>query len=154
MASGLPDYYRGVDIAYQALSQMIVRPKYGGANVAFGEVEVSASGETAIVSISGKGMVYGGVLALDHTSSQAAGTPRLYVDGELIADSAFVFLNKFGLIVENSYAIYLARFDDVNFIYSGVFSRGITFETTLEVRYREVDGGIPVVAVLLVFALI
>ena len=30
MASGLPDYYRGVDVAYQALSEMIVRPKYGG----------------------------------------------------------------------------------------------------------------------------
>lgn len=154
MATGLPDYYRGIDVTYQTLSELMNRPKYGAANVAYGELVVTASAETVIVTVNGKGMVYGGVVALDHTSTQSLGIPRLYVDGSIVADSALTFLNKYGLDVENSYGIYLRVFDETNFVYGAGFSRGITFETSIEVRYREVNGSTPSVAVLLVYALI
>lgn len=143
MASGLPDYYRGVDIAYQALSQMTVRPKYGGALQVAGSVVVTANVATELAYITGKGMIYGGVMYLDYNTTQASGMPRLSCDGNVIAGVSFATLGKYNISKPWACPLYLLKFDDTNFVYSVGASNGITFETNFRLVYFEMEGATP-----------
>lgn len=154
MTRGLPDYYRGVDIAYQALAQMIVRPKYGGGLATWGSAVVTANAETTLITVSGKGMIYGGVVFLDHTSSQKTGIARLKADGNLLADMSFEGMNKHNIINPWSYPFYLLKFDEANFVYTVATSFGLTFETNFELAYFEQEGETPTVRFDICYALI
>jgi len=154
MASGLPDYYRGVDIAYQALSQMIVRPKYGGATHKTDGIVVDASEKTILKWVTGKGMIYGGIIFLDHTASQKTGIIDFKVDGNLISSMNFESMEKYGVNVPQSYPIYLLKYDDTAFVYCVALSNGITFEENILLEYTESEGETPMVFFDIVYALI
>lgn len=154
MSSGLPDYYRGVDIAYQALAQMIVRPKYGGAESAWGSQIVGANATNALVTISGKGMLYGGVAYISYALTQAKGLFELKIDGSFVTDKSLVTMNAFGIVKPQSYPVYLLKFDDTNFVYSVAVSYGVTFESEVILSYVEDDGGTPTIYYDLTYALI
>lgn len=154
MASGLPDYYRGVDVAYQALSQMIVRPKYGGGQTTSAAVVVTANDDTVLITVSGKGMLYGGVLLFDYTSTQKNSIPVLAVDDKKIGAIKYDTLNKYSISKGGFYPVVLTIFDDVNFIYGVSFSYGLTFETELGVSFIEAHGTTPSVYCSVVYALI
>jgi len=154
MASGLPDYYRGVDIAYQALSQMIVRPKYGAALLAAGAETVDAGGVTTLVSIEGKGMIYGGILFLGYTSTQRFSAPRFYIDGHGLSGLTFWELLGLGVTKPNVYPVTLLGYDEAGYVYSVGFAHGITFEESALVSYYEFHGTTPVVYCELVYALV
>lgn len=154
MASGLPDYYRGVDIAYQALAQMIVRPKYGGAVWTIGVETVDANAVKSLVSVSGKGMIYGGFLYLDHTATQKTGIAMLKIDGDDVAGLALDYMDKYSIDKSWAHPFYLLGYDDINFIYSVALSYGLTFEESFEILYEEQDGGTPQVWANATYALI
>jgi len=154
MAHGLPDYNRGVDVAYQALSQMIVRPKYGGAVRTSGGLVVTASVETLLCTVSGKGMIYGGWIRLDHTSTQKDSGVIMAVDGDDIFSMSFDGGIKYGITYPRCSPMILQLFDDVNFIYSVGISYGITFETEVKLSYQEEHVQTPSVGYNLVYALI
>lgn len=154
MVSGLPDYYRGVDIAYQALTQVIVRPKYGGAKSAWGSKPVTANDTTQLLKINSKGMLYGGVAYMAYALSQAKGLFELKVDGSFITDKSLVSLNAFNITQPQSYPVYLLVFDDNGHVYSVAVSNGITFESEVILSYVEDDGGTPTIYFDLTYALI
>jgi len=154
MASGLPDYYRGVDIAYQALAQVTNRPKYGGALELYGSVVVTANFTTGLAEVSGKGMIYGGLVYLDPTATQASGIPGVIVDGNVIAGITFTRMNKYNVSKSWAYPLYLLSYDDVNFVYSCAASYGITFESSFKLVYNEAEGATPRVYYDFVYALI
>jgi len=154
MAYGLPDYYRGVDITYQTIGQVINRPKYGGAESAWGSRPVDANDITTLLSISSKGMLYGGVVYMAYGFTQAKGLFELKVDGSFITDKSLVSLNAFGIKKPQSYPIYLLKFDDTKFVYSVAVSYGITFENEVVLSYVEDDGGTPTIYFDINYALI
>lgn len=154
MAAGLPDYFRGVDIALQALSEVIVRPKYGGIQSVSGHGTVGANIETLLAEVSGRGMLYGGFLRLEYTSSQKNGAFYLYVDGEWPGLASFEELNKFGITVEHSYPVYIRKYDDTSFIYCVAVSHGITFESSFKLTYVEADSTTPEIWYRVIYALI
>lgn len=154
MASGLPDYYRGVDIAYQALAQMIVRPKYGGAKISEGYLDVTVDKYNLLLSISGKGMTYAGTVWLDYTLTQANAQVRLEIDGVMVTSLRFVELKLYGINNPKTAIVTLNAFDGENFIYSAGISSGITFETSLKLYYREANLTTPRVWYRLIYALI
>lgn len=154
MAAGTPDYYRGVDVAYQALAQMIVRPKYGGAVQVSGNTAVSANGVTLLASISGKGVIYGGSVWLDFTSSQANAEIMMKLDGAFIFSQSFLRMKDYSILNPRSSIITLNKFDGTNFIYSAGLSYGITFESALDLGYNEQQGDTPTVHFNVVYALI
>lgn len=154
MASGLPDFYRGVDIAYQALSQMIVRPKYGAAKLIKGVETATANEKISILSVLGKGMIYGGDLRVIGTERQILDVPVLSIEGVEISDTNFGNLCGWGLDMEHSGPFYIRLCDNVNFLYSVGISFGFTFETSFEVLYDEKDGGTPLVSCRLSYSLI
>jgi len=154
MAHGLPDYYRGVDIAYQALSEMIVRPKYGGAIGSSGSGLVAANSLTTLLSISGKGMIYGGYVWLQHTSTQKNSYVQLEIDGQVVAGDSFLTLNGIGADKPRACPIPILKYDDTGFTYCVGFAYGVTFESTLKVQYDENHGDTFSVDYNLVYALI
>lgn len=154
MASGRPDYFRGVDITYQTLAQITNRPKYGGALSAGGAEVMPANEELSLALITGKGMIYGGYIWVDYSASQAEGLVSLYVEGTLILAIDLLDLKKF--CIDRAWAgpFYIMNYDDVDFIYSLGVSYGLTFESSFEFRYTERDGGTPIVYFDIVYALI
>ena len=154
MASGLPDYYRGVDIAYQALSQMIVRPKYGGALQTKGQLVVDASVPTRLANIVGKGVLYGGVVWLDPATTQANSFIQMKLDGWIFASLSFLRMLNYGVANPRSSVFTLNVFDGTNNLYSVGLSYGITFETYLDLYFNETYGDTPTVFYDLVYALI
>ncbi len=154
MASGLPDYYRGVDVAYQALAQMIVRPKYGGAISSIGELTVTASSANTVVAVAGKGMIYGGFVYLDYTSTQKNSKVWLEVDGQQLNDERFLDLQLYSLLDPRVCVLSLLKYDDVDFVYAAGFSYGVTFESTLKLIYSELHGTTPNLFFNLTYALI
>lgn len=154
MASGMLDFYRGVDVKYQALAQMIVRPKYGAGVIASGSKQVIGSQANTLVGVDGKGMTYGGIVWLDDTLTQANSQVRLLSDDETLNDISFLRLNDYGITKPRSAVITINRYDAVNFIYSVGVSYGLTFEKSFELSYTEVYGRTPTVHYRLFYALI
>lgn len=154
MAKGLPDYYRGVDIILQSIAEITNRPKYGSGQNAAGYHVVTANAQTILAQITGKGMIYGGYVRIEYTSTQAGGGVFLYVDDEKLGSIGFDALRKWGMTVEHSYPVYLRTFDDVNFIYTVAFSHGFTFEESLRLDYIETDGTTPTAWWQIIYALV
>lgn len=141
MASGLPDYSN------------VVRPAYGGGQRLASSKTVTASDDTTLLTITGKGMVYGGYILLDHTASQVNSIPVLAADGKKICSIKFDTLNKYNMVSPGKYPVFLTKFDNVNFIYGVAFSYGITFETEIAMNYIEAHGATPVVNYSLIYTL-
>lgn len=154
MAHGLPDYYRGVDIAYQALAQLMVRPTYGAARTAYGSKVVTASAETELCSVIGAGLIYGGVIYLDHTASQRQAKPWLYIDGQNLGQLSLQWLYKWNVLHPTSLPFYLLAYDDAEYKYAVGLSPGFTFESSFKLAYEEFDGATPTVYYSIQYALI
>lgn len=142
MASGLPDYYRGV------------RPRYGGARIVSDSKQVTKNIQTNLVAISGRGMTYGGAVWLDYTLTQANSRVLLGCEGVAITDLSFLRLNDYGIDQTKTLPVSLNRYDPISFIYSVGISYGITFESSLILNYLEQHGTTPTVHFRLVYALI
>ncbi len=142
MAIGLPDYSRAI------------RPTYGGALLLPAVKTVSINSRTTMISVAGKGMIYGGYFALVYTSTQKNSIPEVWCDGNSISDLRFVDLNTLGLSKQGVYTTVLTKYDDVNFEYCAAISYGITFEKTLTIIYFEKHGTTPNVACAICFALV
>lgn len=142
MASGLPDYLSGV------------RPEYGGGIALHGNVVVGAGVLTSIVGAGGKGVIYGGAVWMDHTSSQANSIVLLQVDGTYVNKLSFLRMNEYGLYRSRTLPVTLNVYDAVNHIYSVGFSYGITFEKVFTFVYSEEHGQEPTVHYQLCYALL
>lgn len=154
MAHGLPDFYRGMDVAYQMLSEMIVRPKYGGALLAWGSRECAAGVQTTLLGVAGKGMIYGGAIWLDYTSTQSNSQPWLGIDGYTLTNLSFERLMEYGINEPRAWPLALHKKDSVKWVYSVGVSYGITFEESVVLAYYEQHGTTPTVHYRLVYALI
>lgn len=142
MSSGLPDYLGGI------------RPRYGGAEDSSGFKVVTANDQTILTTISGKGMIYGGVLRVGPASNQKNSAIWVYVDDEKLSVDSFGSLNLWGMTKEHCYPVYLIMYDDVNLAYAVGISHGITFETSLQLMYSEVYGSTPIVTYRVIYALV
>lgn len=140
MASGTPDYYQ------------TVRNTYGAAKKISNAVAAEAISTKEILTVSGKGVIYGGVCYLDPTATQKESYFRLLIDVQETTIWTFEDMMKFGIWQENSNSLYLLRYDEVNFIYVVGISRGLTFEESVTLQFTEAEGNTPTVAGHLVYA--
>lgn len=133
MASGLPDFYRGM------------RPQYGGTIYKEGSEAVLPDAATGLALASGKGMLYGGVVWLDAAETQADSEIRLIIDDEYISNLSFIRMLDYGMTKPGSWLLYLNKFDAINNIYSVGMGFGVTFEDWMLLTYRENYGRTPTV---------
>ncbi len=142
MTSGLPDYYLGM------------RPRYGAAqNNSDGKV-VTARDTTILVTVSGKGLIYGGNVLLDPAGSQAIDVIRLLIDGQYLSAGSIYSLYLFKFNKPWSSSLYLIHYDNETFKYAVGISPSITFESSFQVEYKECYGNTPTVYHNIDFALI
>lgn len=142
MTSGLPDYHR------------TVRPKYGAANNSHLNKVVTANTRTTILSVSGKGIIYGGCMYLDYTSGQRDSIPVLKVDGLDLSVISIYDLYWYSMTKPHTGSFYLLGYDDDLFVYSLGISPGVTFESSFELIYDEKHGTTPTVRCSVDYALI
>lgn len=176
MATGLPDYLRGVDVAAQALAEIVVRPqniprtdvdvtaqtlgqlinrpKYGGAIRTIGSIVATPNSLETIVTISGKGMIYGGITNVVTGSDQGNSIVILNVDSNTLMGMSFKDLNYYCLYNPLCTPIIVLRYDNAGYKYTVGLAYGITFETSLTVQYYEKHGTGPSVTSRLFYALI
>lgn len=154
MASGLPDYYRGIDITYQTLGQVINRPKYGAALSLATAAVVLANTKTTLATILGKGMIYGGVLFCFNGGGQALAEPILEIDTNEFYPVNLSNLSGYNMVVERCNPFYILRYDAVTNIYSVGISHGYTFETGFKMIFEEKDGRTPAVSTRVAYALV
>ena len=154
MATGLPDYIRGMDVILQALAELIVRPKYGTALLESGTLGVTANIDNTLAEVAGKGMIYGGAVWLDDTNSQANGEVRLWADDVNLSPLSFLRLIDYGMTKPRTWPVTINVYNNVDFIYSAGISYGITFESKLKISYDENNGRTPTVHYRLVYTLI
>lgn len=142
MAAGMPDY------------QSIVRPRYGGALSTYGYLTMASGGSTLLAEVFGRGMIYGGYVLVNYTSSQKDSLVYFYADNSLLVYDDFASLAEFGLALPGTYPLSIVKFDDVEFKYCVLFSYGITFETGFRLAYGERHLATPKVKFRLVYALL
>lgn len=125
MTSGMADYSK------------ITRPKFGGAIQQSGHQWCTKNAVTLLTSISGKGMIYGGTVWLDHDASQADAEIMMKLDGGFIFSLSFLRMLQYGMTKPGSSIITLDVYDAINHIYSAGLSYGITFEKSFDLGYNE-----------------
>ncbi len=132
MAAGTPDYYR------------TIRQSFGGAKTVTSFKAVTANDETILTVITGKGIIYGGYIWVDHTVSQKDSKLIIVVDGEKISMETFANLNAHHIDRDHAYTVYMRKYDEENYIYVAAVSSGITFEENFAIDYYEAHGETPV----------
>lgn len=142
MVSGLPDYVS------------VVRPRYGGALGVTDSLAVTASILNTLVTIPGKGMVYGGFINLDYTSSQQMSELVLTIDEKTVIAMSFAKLNAWNLDVPRCFPIVLLKFDNTEYIYAAGIAYGLTFETEIKLQYRENHDTTPTIGYTFMYALL
>ena len=142
MTSGLPDYFRSM------------RPRYGGAKGAMGNKTLTANAENTLVSISGKGMIYGGNMRFDGVLLDRWDVIHLYIDDVLFYQTNFYSLNLAKYTIPGTSAIFIQSYDDVNGLFSIGVSGGYTFESSFKFSITENRGNTPQVFYNIFYALI
>lgn len=117
-------------------------------------VTVVANVRTSLISVTGKGMIYGGFIALEYTESQANSRPELWVDGVYVANENFVSLKLWGVEKPFNFSLVLAKYNDTAFVYCVEIGCVITFEESVELIYYERHGKTPNVVARLCYALV
>lgn len=155
MAHGAPDWWgqNVVDIIAQTLASMQVdvyaqtlnhvtnRPTYGAANIASFTQACGNGAITELASITGTGVIYGGHIWMSGTGTHAADVPALIVDGNTFpaVNSQQAYDRK--IFNPGEFAFFIKHFDEVDYKISWGIQPGITFESSLVLKYTQFSGG-------------
>jgi len=154
MPTGFPDWQVPINISAQELEEIINRPKYGSAQIAAGSKQLTPFGTATLVSIAGTGMIYGGYIYCSGASSQRNDIPFIEIDGVALSIVDLTNLQKRGTDEKYTDLLYLKKFDDIIFDYTVSLVYGITFETSVTLKWGELAGATPTAFGRLYYALI
>jgi hypothetical protein len=140
MASGFEDWQVPVNISGQDLDEIINRPKYGAAQLSDYSGSISNNTIVTIISISAKGMIYGGFVHADSSSEANQGLIDVVIDGQEVFHLDFEDVLLVRSVENQAHICYLSKYDNVNFIYTLNFSYGITFESSFVVKFTRHAG--------------
>ena len=143
MPRGYPDYF----------GQSIFM-KYGSAQRAAYDGYVTANTENNIITISGKGRLYGGYLYTDQGTNQKNDRVRVYVDGVMIFSLMWEGLYTQNTTTGTPSPVSLTRYDIGSQGFAMVFGGNITFDSELKITYGEYGGYTPRVGSEIYYALI
>lgn len=152
-----PDFWTQsfIDIIAQELAELTARLKYGTRGVLEFDDFVTASDVTSLGEIEGKGIIYGGAVAVQGAATCGGDAIGSILDGgpEYLTPT-FLEAITFNLTAQHGGTWQLECYDDVNFRYAGALSFGITFEGALEIIYNETAGRTPYVLAKIMYAVL
>ena len=141
MVSGLPDWRLALNITGQESGYLTTRPSYGGAEASFNQLVISPTlGNKLIVSISGRGVIYGGYCFSSCPSNHT--TDYLYadIDGFNVLSDRANAMNGMKVNNNNMGFFWLEQYDPVLFAYTWGIGKNITFETQFDLYHANRHG--------------
>ena len=154
MASGFTDWMLSLNIDGQKDGYFSVFPTYGNAQVITYNLNCVPNDYAGIAIVAGKGIIYGGYVSVNPAQSQKADHILVKIDGISFVGVTFESFAQRGFTQGFCDTHFLALYDDVNFIYTLIFNRGITFDSSFSVEYYESQGNTFTVNGRLLYALI
>lgn len=133
----LPDFWESsvVNIITQDLAEIINRPKYGGARLLYGQEACPLNQWTTLFSLSGKGMVYGGLIIDIYAGANLNDSVRYSLDAQTIFSDSFGSLNLYSVTNPLGHPVFLNKYSTADDQYCCSFSYGITFDTSVLVEF-------------------
>jgi len=154
MAKGAQDWVARTDVLLQTLSELIVRSKYGAATPTAFATVVTANAQTNLVTVVGKGMVYGVVAYIQGTDIQHDDYLTYDLDGVVYNDVSLEYFMLFNDVLVPGALGWLGCYDEVNYRYALHVGTNISFETGSSIYYNETHGRTPTVFGVAFYALI
>jgi len=154
--SDLPDFtnYSQVDLVQQTIAFLTNRPMYGEAQDAHTSVNVSANSTVTLLSVSGKGMIYSGLVDIPTDHNIDTDWVSIEIDDNEIFYLVFGYFIQYEITRPNSYIAWLNKYDNKNNVYSMSIGNGLTFESNIKIKYHETNGVDVYVNAKLVYALL
>ena len=140
MASGFKDWDVPVNINAQALGQIINRPKYGESLIASFADSITNIGSVTLLTVSGRGMIYGGLLTVNDPSSAHTSSFRVSLDGQLVYVRTIAQNKTLGFPGPFSDIVHCTQFDDISKQFTFAFSYGFTFETEFIIAFQSLTS--------------
>lgn len=138
----------------QDLDEMVNRFKYGAPTFSYASSGMPIQGWNTIYDITGKGYIYHFDAYLKGAASHYLDQIEVTMDGELFTSHNFNTLNIYNSFKDDSKALQLAIYNDVEFEYRVVGLQGYTFESSILIRYSRNPVNNPNVLRSLVYTLI
>ena len=114
----------------------------------------NAGGTRTLLTITGKGVIYGGNFIVEGIASCKTDIPYLVLDIIETSKTTFENRDKYNLTQLYSDVLNLIKYDDTNFVYVLQFCNGITFEKEVAIKYEEMLGRIPTLSAVLYYTLL
>jgi len=135
VAKGAQDYTKRIDVIYQTIEEMIVRPRYGD----FKEVSQfwsnPSTGWLTLANITGKGQTYGGLVSLTGTGATPTAMIEVTIDGEVVYANDFEDLLTYRMVDPYVRPFFLLHHNYVLRKYIAGFSPQISFENSYRIRF-------------------
>lgn len=141
MPTGFKDWDIPVNINSQSLAETTNRPKYGGSVGAVLTKNVPAGQTMTLVTLSGKGMIYGGWIRGINAVEMPEAMLQLYLDGALIQYNSWEGLNLAQIDKAHMAIMYLTLYDNATYKYCVGISYGYTFEQSLKIEFVNDSAG-------------
>lgn len=141
MARGYPDFF-GISII----------PKYGTTYRATGVAVVTASDRTDIITVTGKGILFGGTIDAYNGGNQQNSDIYLYIDGNLVLNYSWVGLKTYNYSMVAIKGYELTMFDNNGGYYGAYLNFDMPFEKSFTLTYNELAGNTPTVSAKLTYA--
>lgn len=143
------------NLSAQDLNWLTIRPAYGEAKQFADGKSCPAGQETQILSVSGRGVTYGGYLKWISALETGDMDLRMYIDDVLLFTATFTTLKDDGFDKYGFSPIAMIAYDpDASFKYVAGISREITFETSLALKVYNPGASAQDVAGKLYYALV
>jgi hypothetical protein len=129
-------------------------PQYGSVSEAKAEITIATGTETTLVTISGKGRIYGGVVLCASGNVKNADYVKLYVDDVLLISICFYDLTWYGLYPDGDSPLYIIRYDETTPKMIAGIRKDITFSKSFKIAWKSDDANSRVVRYRLHYSLI
>jgi len=141
MAKGAQDWVARTDILLQTLSELVIRNKYGALQTYWYHGFLLSTGEHTLLSISGKGIIFGGSAFTSGEKACEDDSVLLEVDGNETIYTSYSTLLARNFTKPNQSFYYLTEFNLVNNTFTMQILGRITFENSLKLKYYNNYAG-------------
>jgi|GEM_PF-6811423 len=131
-----------IDISAQSIARIVQRPSYGGTRWAREGTTVDPGQWVVIISVTGRGIIYGGYLGASGLDSPYL-IPSLEIDGQVVKDFSIYLINENCCNESGMYPFYIKKYDETNDVYVCGISKGLTFDSSFKIglEVREDASG-------------
>lgn len=128
--------------------------RYGTGQVETYSGIISGPAQETIITIAGKGILYGGHVNVDSTADSENHLTTFYADDQAMMGITWKSMRTFDYDIPAGPNFCLTCFNEEDWKYAMVFGGGLSFETKLEMKYFVTNALSPAVYAAVFFALI